>query len=148
MLPTRGPEAAVYHRIAYTVTAPSSAGSEPALHLPACVASRFVMAGGVRTHYLEAGQGQPLVLVHSAEFGGRAEFSWRYNIAALAERFHVYAPDMVGFGRTEKIFNFSDRNGFRVRHLRSFMEVLCLESAHFMGNSAGGSMILTEAARD
>jgi 2-hydroxymuconate-semialdehyde hydrolase len=116
--------------------------------LPPGVASRYVMAGGVRTHYLEAGAGEPLILLHSAEFGGRSEFSWRYNLAALAERFQVYAPDMVGFGRTEKLFNFSDRNGYRVRHLRSFMEVLCLNSAHFMGNSAGGSMILTAAAQD
>jgi 2-hydroxymuconate-semialdehyde hydrolase len=116
--------------------------------LPAGVASRFVLAGGVRTHYFEAGQGEPLVLVHSAEFGGRAEFSWRYNIAALAERFHVYAPDMVGFGRTEKIFNFSDRNGFRVRHIRALMDALCLDSAHFMGNSYGGSLIQTVATQE
>src|ERR687895_2435124 len=135
MLPTRGPEAAVYHRIAYTVTAPSSAGSEPALHLPACVASRFVMAGGVRTHYLEAGQGQPLVLVHSAEFGGRAEFSWRENIAALAQRYHVYAPDIVGFGRSSMIYNWSNPSGYRIDHIRRFMETLCIPSAHFIGNS-------------
>ena len=110
------------------------------------MASRYVLAGGIRTHYLEAGRGEPLILVHSGEFGGRAEFSWRHNIVALAERFHVYAPDMVGFGRSEKVFNFSDRNGFRLRHLRAFMETLCIESAHFMGNSASASLILTVAA--
>jgi 2-hydroxymuconate-semialdehyde hydrolase len=120
----------------------------PATNLPPGVASRFVMAGGIRTHYLEAGEGEPLILLHSAEFGGRAEFSWRYNIAALAEHFHVYAPDMVGFGRTEKIFNFSDRSGFRVRHIRAFMDTLCIESAHFMGNSFGGSLLQTVAAQD
>jgi pimeloyl-ACP methyl ester carboxylesterase len=115
--------------------------------LPAGVYSRFVLAGGIRTHFLEAGQGEPLILLHSAEFGGRAEFSWEYTIPALAERFHVLAPDIAGFGRTEKVFNFSDRAGFRVRHIRAFMEALCIDSAHFMGNSFGGSIIQTVAAQ-
>jgi pimeloyl-ACP methyl ester carboxylesterase len=110
--------------------------------------SLFVVAGGVRTHYLEAGQGEPLILIHGAEFGGRAEFSWRLNIPALASQFHVLAPDMVGFGQTDKIFNFSDRNGFRVRHIRAFMDALGIESAHFMGNSFGGGIIQTVAAQD
>jgi pimeloyl-ACP methyl ester carboxylesterase len=112
------------------------------------VNSRFVDAGGVRTHYLEAGQGEPLILIHSAEFAGRAEFSWRLSMPALASQFHVFAPDMVGFGQTEKIFNFSDRNGFRTRHIRAFMDALGIESAHFMGNSFGGGLIQTVAAQD
>lgn len=127
---------------------PSPPPPEPPGRLPPGVTSRYVMAGGVRTHYLEAGQGEPLILLHSAEFGGRAEFSWRHNIAALGQRFHVYAPDLVGFGRTDKLFNFSDRSGYRVRHIRAFMERLCIDSAHFMGNSFGGSLIQTVAARE
>lgn len=111
--------------------------------------SRFVWAGGVETHYLEAGpsDGEPVVLLHSAEFGGRAEFSWPLSIGPLAEAgYHVLAPDMVGFGRTEKIFNFSDRNGFRVRHVSAFLEAVGVTSAHFIGNSFGGSILQTVAA--
>jgi pimeloyl-ACP methyl ester carboxylesterase len=88
-----------------------------------------------------------VVLLHSAEFGGRAEFSWFASIGPLAEAgFHVLAPDMVGFGGTEKIFNFSDRNGFRVRHVRAFLDALGVTSAHFVGNSFGGSIIQTVAS--
>jgi len=108
--------------------------------------SKYVMVDGVRTHYLEAGDGEPLILIHSGEFGGRAEFSWRYNIDALAEHFHVYAPDVVGFGRTDKLVSFSDQTGFRIRHIRGFMDALCIESAHFMGNSFGGSLVLAVAS--
>lgn len=111
-------------------------------------AHRYVIAAGIRTHYLEAGDGEPVVLIHSGEFGGRAEFSWRSTIPALAEHFHVYAPDIVGFGQTEKVVNFSDQAGFRVRHIRAFMEALCIDSAHFMGNSFGGSLILTVASQE
>ncbi len=120
----------------------------PATNLPPGVTSHFVMVGDIRTHYLEAGHGEPLILLHSAEFGGRAEFSWRYNIAALAQHFHVYAPDLVGFGRTTKLYNFSDPTRYRIDHIRRFMEVLCIPSAHFMGNSFGGSITLTIAAQD
>ena len=119
-----------------------------ATNLPPGVHSRFVIANGVRTHYLEAGQGEPLILIHSGEFSGRAEFSWRHNIAALAEHFRVYAPDVVGFGRTEKVFNFSDPRGFRAQHIKAFMDVLCLESAHFMGNSFGGGLIHDVATQE
>jgi pimeloyl-ACP methyl ester carboxylesterase len=95
---------------------------------------------------LEAGRGEPVVLLHSAEFSGRAEFSWRYNIAALAEHFHVYAPDMLGFGYSDKVYSFSDPAGFRVRFIQGWMDTLCIPSAHFIGNSFGGSLILTVAA--
>ncbi|HEY7066470.1 MAG TPA: alpha/beta hydrolase [Chloroflexota bacterium] len=126
--------------------APDPAGRAP--KLPPGVQSQYVMVGDIRTHYLEAGEGEPLILLHSAEFGGRAEFSWRYTIPALAEHFHVYAPDLVGFGRTTKLYNFSDPTNYRVRHVRRFMETLCIPSAHFMGNSFGGSVTLTIAAQD
>lgn len=116
------------------------------MRLPEGVASRYVQVGPIRAHYLEAGAGEPVVLLHSAEFGGRAEFSWRYNIAALAEHFHVFAPDMLGFGYTDKVYNFTDPAGFRIRFVRDWMETLCIPSAHWVGNSFGGSLILTVAA--
>ncbi|HXG37001.1 MAG TPA: alpha/beta fold hydrolase [Dehalococcoidia bacterium] len=109
--------------------------------LPPGIASRFAMVGDIRTHYLEGGQGEAVVLLHSAEFGGRSEFSWRYNLAALAERFHVYAVDMVGFGRTDKLFSFTDQWGLRVRHIQRFLETLCIPAAHFIGNSFSGGLI-------
>jgi pimeloyl-ACP methyl ester carboxylesterase len=116
--------------------------------LPPGVASRYVMVGDIRTHYLEAGEGEPLMLIHSAEFGGRAEFSWRYNIEALAQHYHVYAPDIVGFGRSSMIYNWSNPSGYRIDHVRRFMETLCIPSAHFIGNSFGGSLTLTVASFD
>ncbi len=121
--------------------------------LSAGVQSRFVQVDGIRTHYLEARPAdrdvrelESVVLVHGGEFGARAELSWRYNIGELGRRFHVYGPDLVGFGRTELLYNFSDPVGFRVRHLRRFMEVLEIGPAHFIGNSFGGSLALQVAA--
>ena len=49
-----------------------------------CWVSRFATIDGKRTHYLEAGEGDPLILLHSGEFGACAEFTWEFNIDALA----------------------------------------------------------------
>jgi 2-hydroxymuconate-semialdehyde hydrolase len=114
------------------------------------VASKSVLVDGVRTHYLEAGppDGEPVMLIHSGEFGASAEMSWEFNIPALAEQYHVYAPNLIGYGHTDKLFNFTDQYGFRIRHIRRFMDVLCIGSAHFIGNSLGGSMLSIVACKD
>ena len=103
------------------------------------IRSRFVDVDGIRTHYLEAGEGPTVVLLHSGEFGGCAEISWEFNIPALAEHFRVVAPDWLGFGRTDKIFDFTGARDRVYRHMRRFFEVMAIDEADFIGNSMGGS---------
>ena len=110
--------------------------------------SKYVSAAGIRTHYLEAGQGSPVVLLHSGEFGACGALSWERTIPALAEHFHVYAPDWLGFGKTEKLFSFEDMHAKRMRHMSAFLGELGIEDADFIGNSMGGTMLLEEAARN
>jgi len=110
--------------------------------------SNYVLVDGIRTHYLEAGEGPTLVLLHSGEFGACAELTWEFNIDALAKHFHVLAPDWLGYGRTEKLFSFDDMWGRRVRHIQAFLRPLCVDKAHFMGNSMGGSALITVAAME
>lgn len=123
----------------------SAEGNSPAATMPE-VRSLFVEAGGLRTHYLEAGSGTPVVLLHSGEYGGCAELSWERTIAALATRFRVVAPDFVGFGKTEKVFSFDDMWEFRIRHITAFLHRLGIGRAHFIGNSMGGTLLLQVAA--
>ena len=54
--------------------------------------------GDVVLHYVTAGKGFPVVLLHSGEFGGCAELSWEFNLPALAAHFHVVAADLRGYG--------------------------------------------------
>jgi pimeloyl-ACP methyl ester carboxylesterase len=63
----------------------------------AAVENKFAEVNGVRLHYLIAGQGDPVVLLH-----GFAETShmWRPLIAKLADRHTVIAPDLRGFGQS------------------------------------------------
>lgn len=108
--------------------------------------SAYIDVAGVSTHYLEAGSGFPVVLIHSGEFGASAELSWRHNIAALADRFHVIAPDMVGFGLTEKLHHFTAASEFRIGHIQEFCRTLGIDRAHFIGSSYGGSLLLRVAS--
>jgi pimeloyl-ACP methyl ester carboxylesterase len=109
--------------------------------------SRFVDVGGVRTHYLEAGDGPPLVLLHSGEFGGSAELCWEHNIDALASAHRVIAPDWLGFGETDKLYDFVSGSERRMRHLVAFLGVLTIEEADFAGASMGATALVREAAR-
>lgn len=114
--------------------------------------SRYISVDGVRTHYLEAGDGNrgarpTIVLLHSAEFGGAAEITWEQNIDVLAQRYRVLAPDHLGFGRTEKIFDFGNQFERRIRHIRRFIETMDVGPVHVMGSSMSGGLTLTVAAR-
>ena len=69
------------------------------------VQSKYVMAGGYRVHYFEAKPAggtpdRPLLLIHG--LGSRGE-DWATLITPLAASgFHVYAPDLLGFGRSPR----------------------------------------------
>ena len=112
------------------------------------VQSKYLMVGDIRTHYLEAGSGPPVILLHSAEFGACAELTWEFTIEDLARHFHVYAPDWLGFGKTAKWFSFESMFWARVEHIRRFLEALCIERAHFVGNSMGAGTLLAVAAME
>lgn len=109
---------------------------------------KFITVEGIRTHYLEMGEGPSLVLLHSGEFGGCAELSWEYNIGMLARRFRVVAPDWLGYGKTEKLFSFENMRMKRVDHIAAFLRAVGIFRAHFMGNSMGGTMLLEVAAME
>jgi 2-hydroxymuconate-semialdehyde hydrolase len=97
---------------------------------------------------LEAGSGPDLVLLHGGEYGASAEITWKHNIGPLAERFHVIAPDMLGWGGTDKIYNFSDPAGHRIRHIKRLLEVIGITSVFFVGSSSGGGTVLRAAVMD
>jgi 2-hydroxymuconate-semialdehyde hydrolase len=109
---------------------------------------RTVMVGGLTTSYMEAGEGDPVILLHGGEFGVGAEIGWERTIPALAERYRVLAPDMLGFGQSAKVIDFNDGRGMRIRHIARFCCELGVDAAHFVGNSMGAINLLTDATSD
>ena len=114
------------------------------------IQSRYktILVDGLATGYLEAGQGDPVVLLHGGEFGVSAEIAWENNIAALAAHHHVFALDMLGFGQSAKVVDFNDGRGMRIRHIARFCEAVGVESAHFVGNSMGAINLFVDATSE
>lgn len=110
------------------------------------IQGKYIDVDGVRTHYLEAGSGETVVLLHSGEFGGASEISWEFTLPALAQHFHVVAPDWLGFGRTDKLYDFTNPRARVFRHMQRFTEVMGIARADFIGNSMGGSNLTVIAA--
>lgn len=112
------------------------------------VARKTMLVDGLTTGYLEAGEGDPVVLLHGGEFGASAELGWERTISALAERYRVLAPDMLGYGNSAKVIDFVDGRGMRIRHIARFCELLGVDSAHFAGNSMGAINLLNDATSE
>ena len=108
---------------------------------------KSVEANGIRTNYLEAGAGEDVVLIHGSGPGVTAYANWRVVIPELAKDYHVVAPDMVGFG-------FSDRPDGVKYELQTWadqtlglMDALGIERTHLVGNSFGGAIALRLATQ-
>jgi pimeloyl-ACP methyl ester carboxylesterase len=59
------------------------------------VKHRSVTANGIRQHYIDAGQGPAVVLLHGFPF---TNYTWRNQIPELSKKYRVVAPDMRGYG--------------------------------------------------
>ncbi len=109
---------------------------------------KSVVVDGLVTGYLEAGAGDPVVLLHGGEFGASADLGWERTIGALAEHYRVLAPDMLGYGQSAKVVDFVDGRGLRIRHVAAFCAAMGVDSAHFVGNSMGAINLLTDLVSD
>jgi pimeloyl-ACP methyl ester carboxylesterase len=104
------------------------------------VQSKYVEVGGYKMHYLEAAPAKgipetPLLLVHG--LGARAE-DWSAMIPALAAKgFHVYAPDLLGYGRSAQP-DVSYSIAMQETAVTQFMQAIGLSRADVGGWSMGG----------
>ncbi len=108
---------------------------------------KSILANGIQTNYHEHGQGEPVLLIHGSGPGVTSWANWRLTIPALAENFHVFAPDIVGFGYTERPADVQYNMETWLNHIFGFMDALGIEKAHVVGNSFGGGLALVMAIR-
>jgi pimeloyl-ACP methyl ester carboxylesterase len=104
-------------------------------------------ANGIKTNYLEAGTGDPVVLIHGSGPGVTSYANWRLVLPALAENFRVVAPDMVGFGFSERPANIEYGVQTWADQVVGLMDTLELPTAHLVGNSFGGAIALRIATQ-
>lgn len=108
---------------------------------------KFIDAGGIKTFYVKAGSGFPVVMFHGAAPGASAQVNWQLNIEPLAGAgFTVYAYDQAGYGRSDNPADLSIE--YRVSHAKAFIAALKLEHYHVIGNSVGGYIAARLALED
>jgi pimeloyl-ACP methyl ester carboxylesterase len=101
--------------------------------------SQTVMLSGYPIHYLVAGEGKPVVMIHG--LGGRAE-DWLALIPALTRSgYKVYAPDLLGFGRSARP-DVDYSIALQTDVIRQFMDSQKLQLADVVGWSMGGWIAL------
>jgi 2-hydroxymuconate-semialdehyde hydrolase len=111
---------------------------------------RTVVAGGIRTnlHDLNAtAPGVPLLLIHGSGPGVSAFANWRLVMPALSQTRRVIAPDMVGFGFTERPADADYTLDRWVAHALGVLDALGIAQADLVGNSFGGALSLALAVR-
>lgn len=104
-----------------------------------------IAAGGIKTSYLEAGSGEPVIMLHGSGPGVSALANWQHNIHALAQRFHVLAPDIVGFGATERPDDIIYSLRTWTDHVWAFLDAHDIGKTAIVGNSLGGRIALQMA---
>nr|XP_016490121.1 PREDICTED: pheophytinase, chloroplastic-like isoform X3 [Nicotiana tabacum] len=97
---------------------------------------------GHKIHYVEEGEGFPVVLIHGF---GTSAFHWRYNIPELAKNYKVYALDLLGFGWSEKAQIDYDALIWRDQ-LVDFLKEIVKQHTVLVGNGLGGFTTLLAAA--
>src|SRR5438876_5902734 len=107
----------------------------------AAAVGKDVTVLGFRLHYLEAGGGAPVMLLHG--LGGDGS-RWGPNIDPLAKDFHVFALDQIGFGQSDKpLANY--HTGMLADFLVGFLKAAGVPKASLVGNSMGAGVALYTA---
>ncbi len=99
----------------------------------------MIHMGSLRVHHMHGGRGTPVLFIHGLGSSGYME--WRFNLEAAAARHRVYAPDLPGFGRTEKP---RARYGvpYFTRFIDRYLQDRGVRSAAVVGASLGGRIAL------
>jgi pimeloyl-ACP methyl ester carboxylesterase len=100
---------------------------------------KFVEVGGIRTRYFEAGEGEPLVLIHGGNIAGYSHsYDWSLNFDELGKHFHVYALDKLGQGHTDIPRKDADYTmAATIEHVHGFLAAAGIRKAVLVGHSRG-----------
>jgi pimeloyl-ACP methyl ester carboxylesterase len=102
------------------------------------IKSKSIKVDGLDVHYYAAGQGDPLVVIHG---GGGDARTWQKNIAELAVKYAVFAPDLPGFGASQPL-----SGNYYIPELADFIgrfaASLGLDKFSLIGHSLGGGIAL------
>lgn len=102
------------------------------------VEQREVTIGTIKTTYLLCGNGEPVIFLHGA---GAGAVTWYPTINAISKNFQVIAPDIIGYGESDKPDAPYNRRYFS-NWFKDFLKALKISKAHIVGLSQGGAIAL------
>lgn len=108
---------------------------------------KFIDVKGIHTHYHEDGQGDVILLIHGSGPGVSAWANWRLVFPILSQHYHLYAPDVVGFGYTDRPENIQYSINVWADHMIDFIESVGEKKVSIIGNSFGGAIALHMAKK-
>ncbi len=98
------------------------------------IKSKKTSISGLKMSFLEAGKGPYLILLHGL---GGSSLTWSFNIKYLSKKFHIVAPDQIGFGRSDKpLINY--RISIMSEYLHEFLSARNISKVTLLGSSLGG----------
>lgn len=106
---------------------------------------REIVAAGYHTNVHDLGQGFPVLLIHGSGPGVTAWANWRLVMPELAKTRRVIAPDMLGFGYSERPADGEYSRQRWLDHALGVMDALALDQVDLVGNSFGGGLALALA---
>jgi pimeloyl-ACP methyl ester carboxylesterase len=110
-------------------------------------AGSFLDVDGIKTFFMERGDGEAVVLIHGAAPGACSQVSWQPNLDPLAKAgFWVIAYDQPGFGRSGRPED--DSLEYRVQHAKAFIDALGLTHYHLIGSLEGAYVAAGLALED
>jgi pimeloyl-ACP methyl ester carboxylesterase len=99
------------------------------------IKSNYADLGDGLVHYLTAGQGEPLVLLHGIP---QTSYEWRYLIPMLEDKFQIIAPDLRGLGDNTRAANGFDKKTVAKDVWRLLHDHLKIDSFNLVGHDWGG----------
>ena len=108
---------------------------------------RSVTAAGIVTNVHDVGNGHPVLLIHGSGPGVTAWANWRLVLPELGKTCRAIAPDMVGFGYTERPAVIAYNVDTWVAHAVGVLDALGIEQTDLVGNSFGGAIAIALAIR-
>ena len=108
---------------------------------------KSINAGGLMTNYHDMGSGFPVLMIHGSGPGVSAWVNWRLVMPELSKHRMVLAPDMAGFGFTERPEGMVYNMDAWVDQAIAFIDALDLPQVDLVGNSFGGALALALTIR-
>lgn len=108
---------------------------------------KSIIANGIVTNYHDVGSGAPVLLIHGSGPGVTAWANWRLTIPALSQQCRAIAPDMAGFGFSQRPADIRYDLDTWVAQAIGLLDALEIDCADIVGNSFGGGLALALAIR-